>query len=223
MEVQHFSHKHPLVYCEEKTKRAFCYLYRKKILDSSYRCIKCKRFYLHKSCFELPCELHHPLHRKHLVVLTNCQPSPYPFLLICHHCKEYINLSNSSFYYLCLSCEFYLHLGCASLPPLLHPVDVEIHDHSLTLLRKLITFTCDACGKEGKDTPFVFIQYVLLYIALSNMYVTNTLSISLILFNSNPTTRFVYFVLKRLTQTMGFTIARVALLLPTSVAQQMVI
>ncbi|XP_065618421.1 uncharacterized protein LOC111994136 [Quercus suber] len=32
---------------------------------------------------------------------------------------------------------------------------VQIHDHSLTLLRKLITFTCDACGKEGKDTPYL--------------------------------------------------------------------
>ncbi|XP_050260087.1 uncharacterized protein LOC126705221 [Quercus robur] len=34
-------------------------------------------------------------------------------------------------------------------------MEVQIHDHSLTLLRKLITFTCDACGKEGKDTPYL--------------------------------------------------------------------
>ena len=238
MEVQHFCHEHPLVYYEEKTKRSFCYLCGEKILDYSYRCIKCKWFYLHKSCFELSqslsSELHHPLHRKHSLVLT--KDRPYGYRLKCNHCKEFLDrsysffysMSNSSFYYRCLSCEFYLHLGCASLPPLLHTVEVEIHDHSLTLLRKLITFTCDACGKEGKDTPYLcltcaFCVHPICASLHRTVYVTTTLSISLILFNSNPTTRFVYFVLKRLTQTMGFTIARVALLLPTSVAQQMVI
>ena len=165
MEVQHFCHEHPLVYYEEKTKRSFCYLCGEKILDYSYCCIKCKWFYLHKSCFELSqslsSELHHPLHRKHSLVLT--KDRPYGYRLKCNHCKEFLDrsysifysMSNSSFYYRCLSCEFYLHLGCASLPPLLHTMEVEIHDHSLTLLRKLITFTCDACGKEGKDTPYL--------------------------------------------------------------------
>ena len=161
MEVQHFCHEHPLVCYEMKTKGFFCYLCGEKILGSSYRCIKCIRFCLHKSCFELSRELHHPLHRKHHIILT--KDRPYGFCLKCNHCKEFLDrsysffyrMSKSSFYYRCLSCEFYLHLRCASLPPLLHTMEVEIHDHSLTLLRKLITFTCDACGKEGKDTPYL--------------------------------------------------------------------
>ena len=110
-------------------------------------------FYLHKSCFELSCELHHPLHRIHPLVLT--KDRPYPYHLICHHCKDFINWSNSFFYYRCLRCDFNLHLGCASLPPLPHTMEVQIRDHSLSLIRKLITFTCDACGKEGKDMPYL--------------------------------------------------------------------
>ena len=150
MEAQHFCHD----YCEVKIKRFFCYLCREKILDSSYHCIKCKRFYLHKSCFELSRELHHPLHRKHPLVLTKNRP--YTYSPKCHLCKKYLSQSNSFFSYSCLICHFNLHLGCASLPPLPHTMQkVQIHDHSLTLLRKLITFTCDACGKEGKDTPYL--------------------------------------------------------------------
>ena len=151
MEVQHFCQEHPLVYYEMKTKIFFCYLCWEKILDSSYRCIKCKQFYLHKSCFELSRKLHHPLHhRKHPLVLTKDQP--YAYDPKCNRCAKYIF---SYFSCSCLSCSFNLHLGCASLTPLPHTMEVQIHDHSLTLLRKLITFTCDACGKEGKDTPYL--------------------------------------------------------------------
>ena len=149
MEVQHFCHEHPLVYYEMKTKIFFCYLCGEKILDSSYRCIKCKQFYLYKSCFELSRELHHPLHRKHPLVLT------YAYDHKCNHCAKYIF---SYFSCSCLSCSFNLHLGCASLPPLPHTMEVQIHDRSLTLLRKLITFTCDACGKEGKNTPYLCLK-----------------------------------------------------------------
>ena len=154
MEVQHFCHDHPLVYNEEKTERSFCYLCEEKILDSSYRCIKCKQFYLYKSCFELSRELHHPLHRKYPLVLTIAltKDRPYAYDHKCNHCAKYIF---SYFSCSCLSRSFNLHLGCASLTPLPHTMEVQIHDHSLTLLRKLITFTCDACGKEGKDTPYL--------------------------------------------------------------------
>lgn len=133
----------------------FCYLCLEEILDSGYRCIECKWFYLHKSCFELSRELHHPFHRKHPLVLTKDRAYSNSPICYCYCCKKYLYRSDSFFSYSCLSCDFNLHLGCASLPPLPHTMEVQIHDHSLTLLRKLITFTCDACGKEGKDTPYL--------------------------------------------------------------------
>lgn len=234
MEVQHFCHEHPLVYYEEKTERFLCYLCREKKLDSSYRCIKCYWFYLHKSCLELSRELHHPLHRKHPLVLT--KDLPYDYRLKCHHCKEFIDQSNSFlyresnffFHYGCLSCEFYLHLGCASLPPLLHTMEVEIHDHSLTLLRKLITFTCDACGKEGEGTPYLCLTCAFcvhpicasLHRTVKHVRHQHTLNLTYSLL-IQPDHQICLLCVEKVDTNYGFIIARVALLLPTSVAQQM--
>jgi hypothetical protein len=50
--------------------------------------------------------------------------------------------------YHCSHCNFSLETKCASLPL---TVQAEIHhEHPLTLVRKSVSFTCDACGEEGK-------------------------------------------------------------------------
>ena len=151
MELQHFLHEHPLVY-KHARKGHDCYMCREPVVGDSYSCIKCKHFNLHKSCAELPRELHHPLHRKHPLVFI--EERPYNYHRKCYRCKEY--LWEWLPHFSCLICQIYLHIKCASLPPLPHTMEVEIHDHSiLTLLQKLFKFTCDACGKFDKGTPYL--------------------------------------------------------------------
>ncbi|GLU15811.1 hypothetical protein SLE2022_322750 [Rubroshorea leprosula] len=71
MMLNHFSHLHPLLLVEDKSdqvREAYCSGCRELIQDSSYRCADCK-FFLHKSCAELPKELDHPFHPQHPLVL----------------------------------------------------------------------------------------------------------------------------------------------------------
>lgn len=56
------------------------------------------------------------------------------------------------FVYQCPLCKFDTHTKCASLPL---TIESKIHDHPLTLFNKLITFTCDFCGKEPKTISYL--------------------------------------------------------------------
>jgi hypothetical protein len=101
-------------------------------------------FILHKSCAELPRELEHPLHPKHPLLLI------YEYSLEreikCEGCNRENDLWGLIYY--CSHCNFSLESKCASLPL---TVQAEIHhEHPLTLVRRSNSFTCDACGKEGK-------------------------------------------------------------------------
>ena len=122
----------------------------------------------------------------------------------CEGCNREENLEG--FIYHCSHCNFGLESKCASLPL---TVQAEIHhEHPLTLLRRSLSFTCDACGKEGKGIfylcavcPFLVHPQCASYHCLSNIFVTDTLFTSPIPFSSlssiNPTIEFAYSVLKR--------------------------
>jgi hypothetical protein len=72
MELQHFSHEHPLTLNEELNKdheRFICVGCLNQMLGPNYTCKECHEFILHKSCAELPRELEHPLHPKHPLLL----------------------------------------------------------------------------------------------------------------------------------------------------------
>jgi hypothetical protein len=141
MELQHFFHHHPLASTHYSTYyNPRCKGCGEEILGFSYSCRRC-RFFLHKSCSEQPYELQHPLHLQHPLTLLKTGPHHE----LCYFCNEYILWG---FAYNCSHCSFNLHLKCASIPFTLKP---EFHDHPLRLLRKLVSFTCDACGKEDKD------------------------------------------------------------------------
>ncbi|KAL4642437.1 hypothetical protein ACB092_02G018100 [Castanea dentata] len=105
----------------------------------------------HKSCAEVPLGLHHPLHPIHPLIL-----SPYQIdygkdiqFSNCLLCNE----SRNQYTYRCFRCDFNLHLTCASLS--LTTMEAEFHDHPLTPFLKSFTFTCDICGKERKDMPYL--------------------------------------------------------------------
>ncbi|XP_059455318.1 uncharacterized protein LOC132185576 [Corylus avellana] len=149
MKLQHFGHEHPLIFNEDREKNNyevhpvdnFCHMCLKQVSGPNYSCKECCQFRLHQSCAELPRKLHHPLHPKHPLLLIHVSQKRGGK---CEGCKRDHLLS---FVYSCVDCNFNLDNKCASLPLI---IQADNHDHSLTLMRKSVSFTCDACGKEGK-------------------------------------------------------------------------
>jgi hypothetical protein len=149
MELQHFSHWHPLIFNQDLGEDYFniCYGCREQVSGPNYRCKTCIWFLLHKSCAELPHELRHPLHPKHPLLLVEGS------LDKCQGCnRDHLDHYRYCFIYNCFDCNFNLATKCASLPLTIEP---ESHAHPLTLLQRSVSFTCDACGKQGKCMFYV--------------------------------------------------------------------
>ncbi|KAJ4712692.1 putative Cysteine/Histidine-rich C1 domain family protein [Melia azedarach] len=83
--LRHFSHKHTLYLRDHKEENGetFCQacLQKDHINSTVYGCDPCQ-FYLHKSCSELPKEMHHPFHQ-HSLILQN---TPKGNGISCHAC-----------------------------------------------------------------------------------------------------------------------------------------
>ncbi|OMO73497.1 Protein kinase C-like, phorbol ester/diacylglycerol binding protein [Corchorus olitorius] len=119
MELQHFSHIHPLVFKEKlsnkEEKVANCSGCGQAVSGSSFSCMACG-FYLDKTCTEAPSELGaHPFHPIHNLNLLERRPYT--------------------------SCYF-----CNKTSP---TIKGEIHEHVFTLFWRQVPFTCDACGTKG--------------------------------------------------------------------------
>jgi hypothetical protein len=146
-ELRHFAHRfHPLIFNEELDKdyrSPYCNGCFKKISGPNYSCKECGHFIIHKSCEELPRELEHPLHPKHSLLLTHHYL--YWVNRKCDGCNRE-NIRGLSYH--CSDCNFSLESTCAFLPL---TIQAEIHhEHPLTLMRRPLSLTCDACGKEDK-------------------------------------------------------------------------
>ncbi|KAI5560405.1 hypothetical protein BDE02_16G045500 [Populus trichocarpa] len=147
-----FPHKdHPLILNEEKEyhgEGVKCSVCKEPMSGPSYSCTSCN-FFLHEKCAELPPEIKRHLHPEHpLRLLPNHD-------MICDFCNE---TCYESFTYFCIVCEYNLHIKCA-FPPCIDAADQNqghqfrrlLHSSSL----KSISFTCNACGTDGDDSPFV--------------------------------------------------------------------
>ncbi|EOY18284.1 Uncharacterized protein TCM_042880 [Theobroma cacao] len=90
MEIQHFSHNHPLVYNEEPShesnKKAHCYGCGEVVSGTSFSCADCG-FYLDKKCAETPSEMKHPFHRNHSLKLLASKPYGEG-MSICDFCSK---------------------------------------------------------------------------------------------------------------------------------------
>ena len=126
---------------DERIYGEVCYGCQKPILGCSYSCIKCKWFYLHKSCVEVPLDM--------LLILFDewTYHDDYEYSK-CEVCKEF----HAGYTYSYSRCNFNIHNGCAFSPLTL---EFEVHNHPLTHFWKLIKFTCDLCGKEGNVVPYL--------------------------------------------------------------------
>ncbi|TXG66065.1 hypothetical protein EZV62_007340 [Acer yangbiense] len=128
MGIQHFSHpEHTLNLVDsiEESKVPKCSGCNEVMCFPGYACesAKCK-FYLHKSCAELPPKILHPLHPHPLT----CSLTDDDEVLICDGCRD---LYGSGFNFSCSWCGFNLDAKCASKQ------DQEYHQtfKKLTLFR----------------------------------------------------------------------------------------
>jgi hypothetical protein len=140
MEIQHFSHEeHPLMLVEELENEVVCSGCDKSVsCGPAYKCSPCK-FFLHKSCAELPREIqHHPLHPNHTLLLK----APSKNFRFCDACLKFCE---RFFAYDCNSCNFVLDIECASIWPT--KLDA-CHQHEFVPIFQQIQFTCKLCGED---------------------------------------------------------------------------
>lgn len=106
--------------------------------------------YLHKECAESPSEINHPSHTRHpLTLLTQGAPDD-SHINSCRLCGGKFR----RLIYHCSECEFSLDPVCARKPPPLIVDHLKGHEHVLTLMPRLIFFTCNACGMVGDRSPW---------------------------------------------------------------------
>ncbi|KAL7214725.1 hypothetical protein ACSBR1_026997 [Camellia fascicularis] len=146
MELQHFSHHHPLILSDERIENEInCDACDEPITGLTYSCTLCK-FNLHKWCSELPRQLHHPPLHPHPLTL-----SPETFLneFLCSFCHR----SDFGFRYNCSteSCQFNLHVQCASLP---NPNRAfQFHDQKTYRLVSSVCTNFDEIESVNYDEP----------------------------------------------------------------------
>ncbi|XVF83594.1 hypothetical protein PTKIN_Ptkin16aG0501800 [Pterospermum kingtungense] len=109
MELQHFSHQHPLVFNEEQShesEKVYCSGCGEVVSGPSFSCLECG-LYLDEQCAEAPSEMNHPFHRNHSLSLL--VRSPYGGgQFICDFC----NKLDERFVYHCY-CGLDFHIKCA--------------------------------------------------------------------------------------------------------------
>ncbi|EOY18287.1 Cysteine/Histidine-rich C1 domain family protein, putative [Theobroma cacao] len=112
MEIQHFSHIHPLVLNEKPShegaeKALHCNGCGEVVSGRTYSCVACW-FHLDKICAEAPSEMNHPFHRNHSLKLLASPPFFGSGWCICYFCRKRCE----KFIYHC-ACDLNLHIKCA--------------------------------------------------------------------------------------------------------------
>jgi hypothetical protein len=140
-EIKHFSHQHDLKLIDELLiNNEKCDGCMHPIFPPFYTCGQC-RFFLHKSCVELPKKKRHPLHPHLLTLLAK---SPYVVgnctcSVCCWECDGFI--------YHCEKCEFDADVRCSLISNIFTH---DGHDHPLILSRALYDEECSCCDRAGK-------------------------------------------------------------------------
>ncbi|CAN7089298.1 unnamed protein product [Brassica rapa subsp. narinosa] len=127
-----------------------------KAYGLSYKCEECDVAF-HVECVWHPAaldhqpEVNHPYHSLHPLKLFKGPPPDYSDGK-CRLCGKKVD---KELFYHCSSCNFTLDWRCVVNPPPQSVVDLKAHDHQLTLLPRLDSFTCNACGLKGDRSPYI--------------------------------------------------------------------
>ncbi|XP_077246968.1 uncharacterized protein LOC143886746 [Tasmannia lanceolata] len=143
--LQHFSHVHPLqLYNMQQQEQAQCDGCQLPCTGLVYRCTSCN-YILHKSCTQIPNQIKHPSHPQHSLTLL-ATPLYFHATFTCDGCGKL----GTSFSFHCATCQFDLHVNCASCPRVKQH---QAHPHPLNLSYTPpygnVLFSCDICRGIG--------------------------------------------------------------------------
>ncbi|XP_023755131.1 uncharacterized protein LOC111903592 [Lactuca sativa] len=117
-----------------------------------YTCTPCN-FFIHPSCSKFPDLITHPAHPAHTLSLLTTPIYPGGFFR-CDACTQH----GTRFSYHCHTCDFDLHVLCASTPMrVTHPN----HPHPLGLTfaspyGEKLGFSCDVCSRIGSGDQWLY-------------------------------------------------------------------
>ncbi|KFK30840.1 hypothetical protein AALP_AA6G032400, partial [Arabis alpina] len=150
--------------------------------DCDTNCGKAGRKEFHYKCDECNLAFHvdcawHPPEVEHSSEVNHSYHSLHPLKLFMGRLPEYSDgkcrLCGSEvdprLFYHCSSCNFTLDMCCVLKPPPEYLVDLKAHDHQLTLLPRLDSFTCNACGLKGDRSPYICDRYMELDVLCSSV------------------------------------------------------
>ncbi|OMO68948.1 Zinc finger, PHD-type [Corchorus olitorius] len=164
--MQHSSHDHPLEFIEEQnngSEEVDCSGCGDPIEGSCYCCTDCK-FYLHKSCTDLPLNIDHSLHEEHTLNLQVKSPYSSSHPTYCDFCYN-----KTGFFYHCSSCQFDLDVKCAISPNLsagdFFELEHSSHRHPLILVdqrksNQVKRVPCAACEEPTSGPIYRCIECI---------------------------------------------------------------
>lgn len=130
-----------------------------------YCCPRCWMM-VHEKCASVfdSTEITDSCHARHsLKLLTEGAPGYTD--LKCHLCGK----DTGNILYHCDICKFNLDMVCAIKHHRQHKVipaalsNMKVHDHTLTLIPRLMPFVCDGCGEKGDRSPYVCFKCDLMF------------------------------------------------------------
>ncbi|CAF1715277.1 unnamed protein product [Brassica oleracea] len=148
------THPHKLILLKERTEFDCSAECGKASVGLTYKCDECDVAF-HVDCVwhpatDHPTEVNHPYHSLHPLKLLTGPPPDYSD----GKCRLCGGKVDKELFYHCSSCNFTLDMRCVLNPPQKSLVEPKVHDHQLTLLPRLDSFTCNACGLKGDRSPY---------------------------------------------------------------------
>ncbi|KAL9308770.1 putative chromatin regulator PHD family [Arabidopsis thaliana] len=159
--VDLFWHEHPLheQFAECPFDCQNCHTVKDVNFNEIYECLTCNMEW-HISCVpKSPENIDHPCHPNHPLELLLQGPPNYSDGK-CSYCQRKL----SNFIYHCKLCNINVDLECGRDRPPPHKVDhPKCHEHTLTVMGREVSFTCNACGMQGERNPFVCLPCSLMF------------------------------------------------------------
>ncbi|CAF2034755.1 BnaA09g00650D [Brassica napus] len=124
-----------------------CDICERKIKNLCYRCCDVCQFDLDLHCAKYPPP----------DVIDNFETHSHKLTLVKKNTvfdSKLLTREIGELFYHCSSCNFTVGFHCVLNPPQKSLVDPKVHDHQLTLLPRLDSFTCNACGLKGDRSPY---------------------------------------------------------------------